>query len=79
MIKEAQKQEAKLSKIVEQVQQGKKPDYLIKGDGWMNYKNRLCVPNIDNLKKSVMKQAYDTSYTMHPGGNKMYQTLKPHY
>ena len=78
-IKEAQKQDAKLSDIVEQVQQGNKPDYVITGDGAMYYKNRLCVPDTEDLKKSVMKEAHNTSYTMHPGGNKMYQTLKPHY
>ena len=39
----------------------------------------MCVPHNNELKKSILKEAHNTKYTMHPGGNKIYQDLKQHY
>ena len=39
----------------------------------------LCVPNVDNLRKEILDEAYDTPYAMHPGTTKMYKTLRQHY
>ena len=43
------------------------------------YKNRLCVPNVQEVKKKLMYESHKTVFTMHPGGNKMYQDLKQYY
>jgi hypothetical protein len=40
------------------------------------YNGRLCVPNIEELKQCILKEAHDTPYSIHPGGTKMYQDLK---
>ena len=40
-------------------------------------KRRLWVP--ENLWKEMMKQAHESSYTMHLGATKMYQDLKINY
>ena len=34
--------------------------------------NKLCVPNVQELKKKLMYESHNTVFTMHPGGNKMY-------
>ena len=44
----------------------------IKGDGSLYYKSRLCVLNVQELKKKLMYESHNTVFTMHPGGNKMY-------
>ena len=79
MIKEAQKRDEKLSNILERVQRGNDREYMIANDGALYYKDRLCVPDSNDLKRSVMDEAHLTKYTMHPGGNKMYRALKQHY
>ena len=45
----------------------------------MYFQNRLCVPDDNELKKKLLFEAHNTVFTMHPGGNKMYQDLKQFY
>ena len=49
------------------------------GDGFVYYRDRVCVPNDDELKKSILEQAHSGSFAMHPGSTKMYQDLKTSY
>ena len=37
------------------------------------------MPNDDELKKSILKEAHSGSFAMHPGSTKMYQDLKASY
>ncbi len=39
----------------------------------------MCVPDDGKLKTSILKEAHNSVYAMHPGSNKMYRDLKPHY
>ena len=43
----------------------------------LKYKGRLWVP--EKLRREAMKQAHESSYTMHPRAVKMYQDLKKNY
>ena len=45
----------------------------------MYYRDRVCVPNDDELKKSILEEAHKGSFSMHPGSTKMYQDLKTSY
>ena len=76
MMIDAQKNDVKLQKRVQLVRNGDKTDYSIKDDGGLYYKNILCVPNVQELKKKLMYKSHNTIFTMHPRGNKMYQGLK---
>ena len=38
-----------------------------------------CVPNDDELKKSIHEEAHSGSFPMHPSSTKMYQDLKTSY
>ena len=42
-------------------------------------KDMVCVPDVEDLRKLIMKEAYCSAYTMHPGNTKMYQTIKENY
>ena len=79
MIINAQEKDVKLQQRVQLVSNGDKTDYSIKDDGGLYYKNRLCVRNVQELKKKLMYESQNTIFTMHPGGNKMYQDLKQCY
>ena len=50
-VKEAQGQDEQMVKIKEQVQQGNKADFMISDDGTLLYGGRLCVPNVEVLKR----------------------------
>jgi hypothetical protein len=39
----------------------------------------ICVPEIDSLCETVLEEAHDSSYSIHPGSTKMYQDLKQKY
>ena len=50
--------------------------YSVKEDGSLYFRNRLCVPADNELKKKMLYEAHNMVFTMHLGGNKMYQDLK---
>ena len=73
---DAQKNNVKLQQRVQLVRNGDKTDYSIEEDGGFYYNSKLCVPNVQELKKKLMYEIHNTIFTMHPRGNKMYQDLK---
>ncbi|WVZ76697.1 hypothetical protein U9M48_024650 [Paspalum notatum var. saurae] len=47
--------------------------------GTVWYKNRICVPDVDSIKKLILSEAHDTAYSIHPGSTKMYHDLKERF
>jgi hypothetical protein len=43
------------------------------------YKGRICVPNVKELKDKILHEAHESAYSIHPGGNKMYNDHKTTY
>ena len=58
---------------------GKETEFIAKDDGFLYYRDQVCVPNDDELKKSILKEAHNGSFSMHPGSTQMYQDLKTSY
>ena len=54
------------------VSTGDNTNYAIDESGGLLYKSRLCVSNVMDLRKKILYESYNTVFTMHPGGNKMY-------
>jgi hypothetical protein len=52
------------------------PGFLKDGKGVLWYKGWICVPNIKEMKDKTLHEAYESAYSIHPGGNKMYHDLK---
>ena len=50
----AQKNDFKLQQRVQLVGNGDKTNYSIKGDGGLYYKSKLCVLNVQEMKKKLM-------------------------
>jgi hypothetical protein len=48
-------------------------------EGVLWYKGRICVPNVKELKEKILREAHESAYSIHPGGNKMYHDLKATY
>ncbi|CAJ2633781.1 unnamed protein product [Trifolium pratense] len=78
-IKEAQSKDSDLVKTVDDVRNGKISNFSVDFDGvlWLN--SRLCVPNVGELRRKILEEAHHSSYTIHPGSNKMYQDLREFY
>ena len=76
---EAQKNDEKISAIVNQSRDGKETEFTMNEDGFVYYRDRVCVPNDNELKKSILEEAHKGSFAMHPGSTKMYQDSKTSY
>ena len=76
---EAQKNDEKISAIVNQSREGKETKFIVNDDGFVYYIDWVCVPNDDELKKSIHKKAHSGSFVMHLYSTKMYQDLKTSY
>ena len=74
-----QPQDPQLMKLKEDVQNCLQIDFTVKGDRALVMGNRLCVPDIKDLKEEIMEEAHCSAYVIHPGNTKMYRTLRDHY
>ncbi|VFQ79450.1 unnamed protein product, partial [Cuscuta campestris] len=77
-IRTAQRDDEFCQKTRELVLTGKKPEFAIRDDGVLYYRERLVVPR-GEVRDRLLREAHGTVYTMHPGSNKMYQDLKKSY
>ena len=76
---EAQKRDEKIATIVSQIGNGKEIEFTMKEDGVLYYKDRVCVPDDNDLRKAILDEAHCGSFAIHPGSTKMYQDLKVPY
>ncbi|XP_048607727.1 uncharacterized protein LOC111211085 isoform X2 [Brassica napus] len=53
--------------------------YHTASSGMFMYRNRVCVPNDELLKKEILQQAHHSRFSIHPGNTKMYKDLKRYY
>ncbi|KAM2191798.1 hypothetical protein EV2_028320 [Malus domestica] len=66
--------------IIQARNRGKKKDFKIREtDGMLMQESRMYVPNNMELKKALLDEAHISAYAMHPGGTKMYHTIRPFY
>jgi hypothetical protein len=61
------------------MKQGEAPDFTEDEQGTVWFKNWLCVPEIGDLRETILREAHDSAYSIHPGSTKMYQDLKQRY
>ena len=52
---EGQKNDEKISAIVNQSREGKETEFTVNEDGFLYYGDRGCVPNDHELKKSILE------------------------
>jgi hypothetical protein len=78
-IRKGQIGDAKIQEIKDLMAEGRGPDFTEHEQGTIWFKNRICVPEIDSLHETILKEAHDSDYSIHPGSTKMYQDLKQKY
>ena len=47
--------------------------------GILRINNRICVPNVDNIRRDVLRENHHSPLSLHPGVSKMYQNMKRLY
>jgi hypothetical protein len=79
LIKEAQKDDKRLMKIKAQTGENKAPDFSVDKDGVPWLKKRLCVPEHGHYRNTILDEAHNSAYSIHPVATKMYLDLKEKY
>jgi hypothetical protein len=78
-IQEGQVEDAKLKEIRQLIWYYKTSDFSEDSQGILWLGKRICVPNLKPIKESILKEAHDLAYSIHPDSTKMYKDLKIHY
>jgi hypothetical protein len=78
-IRKGQMTDEKIAEYKKLIRLGKVPDFREDEQGTVWFKNRICVPEIKELREIILKEAHDSAYSIHPGSTKMYQDLKQRY
>jgi hypothetical protein len=74
-----QVEDEKIQEIKHNIKDEKSSGFLEDDEGVLWYKGRICVPNIEELKDKILREAHESTYSIHPGGNKLYHDLKATY
>ena len=45
-------------------------------NGVLYYRNRVCVLDCNDFRKSILEETHSGSFAIHPGSTKMYRDLK---
>jgi hypothetical protein len=77
-IRKGHKDDEKINEIRQLILDGKGKDFREYG-GVVWFKDRLCVPEFNSIRELILKAAHETTYSIHPGSEKMYQDLKKRF
>jgi hypothetical protein len=78
-IRKGQIGDAKIQEIKDLITEGRGPEFMEDEQGTVWFKDMICVAEIDNLRETILKEAHDSDYSIHPGSTKKYQDLKLKY
>ena len=78
-IRKGQVGNAKIQEIKDLMAEGRGLYFTEDDLGTIWFKNRICVPEVDSLRETILKEVHDSAYSIHPGSTKMYQDLKQKY
>jgi hypothetical protein len=78
-IGKAQETDENLMKIRKHTRENKAPDFRVDDQGTLWYKNRICVPKDRDFRQTIMDEAHNSVYIIHPRSTKTYMGLKQKY
>jgi hypothetical protein len=71
-IRKGQLTDENIAKYKKLIKMGKVSEFREDEQGTVWFKNRICVPEIKELRKTILKEAHNSAYSIHPGSTKMY-------
>ena len=75
-IREGQKSDMLLVDKLTLVNQGQGGEFRVDENGVLKFGNRVCIPDVTELKKSILEEGHRSGLSIHPGATKMYHDLK---
>jgi hypothetical protein len=72
-IREGQLEDAKLKEKRQLIRDNKTSDFSEDSQGTLWLGKRICVPNLNPIKESILREALDSAYSIHCGCTKMYK------
>jgi hypothetical protein len=78
-IRKGQMEGEKLQEIKRNIAKGKSLGFIEDEQGVLWYKRKICVSDDKEIKNLILREAHNSAYSIHLGGNKMYQDLKLSY
>jgi hypothetical protein len=75
-IQQAQNGFLEIEEVKNLMARGKAADYRLDEQGTLWLKDRICVPRNNEIRNSILKEAHNSRYSIHPGCTKMYKDLK---
>jgi hypothetical protein len=75
-IRKGQIGDAKIQEINDLITEGRGPEFMEDDQGTAWFTDRICVPEIDSLRETMLKETHDSDYSIHTGSTKMYHGLK---
>jgi hypothetical protein len=74
-IRKGQIGDAKIQEIRDLITEGRGLEFMEDEQGTVWFKDRICVPEIDSLRETILKETHDSDYSIHPRSTKMYRDL----
>ncbi|KAJ8769746.1 hypothetical protein K2173_005952 [Erythroxylum novogranatense] len=72
-IRRVQDKDPVMVRLMERVKADSSSGFVLRDETlWMG--QRLCVPDVDDLRREILEEAHMATYAMHPGTTKMYNT-----
>jgi hypothetical protein len=68
-IRKGQIGDAKIKEIKDLFTEGRVPEFTEDEQGTIWFKDRMCVPDIKSLRETILKEAHDSDYSIHPGSH----------
>jgi hypothetical protein len=78
-IQEGQLEDANLKEIRQLIRDNKTSDFSEDSQGAFWLDKQICVPNLKPTKELILREAHDSTYSIHPDSTKMYKDLKTQY
>jgi hypothetical protein len=75
-VKDGQKGDLSLVNRLTLINQGKETDFKLDENGIIKFRERVCIPDIPELKRKILEEGHRSGLSIHPGATKMYQDLK---
>ena len=61
---------------LEAIEIGRDSSFNVGSNGVLRLQDRICVPNVPELRKMILEEGHMSNLSIHPGATKMYRDLK---
>jgi hypothetical protein len=71
-----QGEDAFIAEEIRRIEEGRPSEFRLGDFNSLWFHDRICVPDIPEIKELILKEAHEMPYSIHPRSTKMYMDLK---